>query len=124
MYELSKQFRFDAAHTLDRVVQTESSRRIHGHSYRGEVTLRGRPDPVSGMIVDVGILEKELESVRDALDHRFLDDINDLGPATMENLCRWIWNRLKPEFSALSKVSVYRDSNSDAVTYWGEEELA
>ena len=124
MYELSKQFRFDAAHTLDRVVQTESSRRIHGHSYRGEVTLRGRPDPVSGMIVDVGILEKELESVRDALDHRFLDDINDLGPATMENPCRWIWNRLKPEFPALSKVSVYRDSNSDAVTYWGEEELA
>ena len=124
MYELSKQFRFDAAHTLDRIVQTESSRRIHGHSYRGEVTLRGRPDPVSGMIVDVGILEKELESVRDALDHRFLDDINDLGPATMENLCRWIWNRLKPEFPALSKVSVYRDSNSDAVTYWGEEELA
>ena len=124
MYELSKQFRFDAAHTLDRVVQTESSRRIHGHSYRGEVTLRGRPDPVSGMIVDVGILEKELESVRDALDHRFLDDINDLGPATMENLCRWIWNRLKPEFPALSKVSVYRDSNSDAVTYWCEEELA
>ena len=124
MYELSKQFRFDAAHTLDRVVQTESSRRIHGHSYRGEVTLRGRPDPVSGMIVDVGILEKELEGVRDALDHRFLDDINDLGPATMEILCRWIWNRLKPEFPALSKVSVYRDSNSDAVTYWGEEELA
>lgn len=124
MYELSKQFRFDAAHTLDRIVQTESSRRIHGHSYRGEVTLRGRPDPISGMIVDVGILEKEIESVRDALDHRFLDDINDLGPATMENLCRWIWNRLKPEFPALSKVSVYRDSSSDAVTYWGEEELA
>ena len=124
MYELSKQFRFDAAHTLERVVQTESSRRIHGHSYRGEVTLRGRPDPVSGMIVDVGILERELESVRDALDHRFLDEINDLGPATMENLCRWIWNRLKPAFPALSKVSVYRDSNSDACSYWGEDVVA
>ena len=124
MYELSKQFRFDAAHTLDRIVQTESSRRIHGHSYRGEVTLRGRPDPESGMVVDVGILERELEGVRDALDHRFLDDINDLGPATMENLCRWIWERLKPSFPALTKVSVYRDSNSDACSYWGEEELA
>lgn len=124
MYELSKQFRFDAAHTLDRIVQTESSRRIHGHSYRGEVTLRGRPDPESGMIVDVGILERELEGVRDALDHRFLDDINDLGPATMENLCRWIWERLKPSFPALTKVSVYRDSNSDACSYWGDEELA
>lgn len=124
MYELSKQFRFDAAHTLNRVVQTESSRRIHGHSYRGEVALRGMPDPTSGMIVDVGILERELESVRDALDHRFLDEINDLGPATMENLCRWIWNRLKPSFPALSKVSVYRDSNSDACSYWGEDVVA
>ncbi len=121
MYELSKQFRFDAAHTLHRVVQTESSRRIHGHSYRGEVTLRGTPDPASGIIVDVGILEGELERVRDALDHRFLDEINDLGPATMENLCRWIWNRLKPSLPALSKVSVYRDSNSDACSYWGED---
>lgn len=124
MFELSKQFRFDAAHTLDRIIETESSRRIHGHSYRAEVTLRGVPDPVSGMIMDVGILERELETVRDALDHRFLDEINDLGPATMENLCRWIWGRLKPNIPALSKVSVYRDSNSDACSYWGEEEVA
>jgi len=49
MYELSKEFRFDAAHTLDRAVDTESSRRIHGHSYRAEVVIRGRPDPKSGM---------------------------------------------------------------------------
>lgn len=124
MFELSKQFRFDAAHTLDRIIETESSRRIHGHSYRAEVTLRGVPDPVSGMIMDVGILERELEAVRDALDHRFLDEINDLGPATMENLCCWIWGRLKPNIPALSKVSVYRDSNSDACSYWGEEEVA
>ncbi len=50
MFELSKQFRFDAAHTLDRSIDTESSRRIHGHSYRAEVTVRGRPDPVTGML--------------------------------------------------------------------------
>lgn len=124
MYELSKQFRFDAAHTLSRAVQAEPSRRIHGHSYRGEITLRGKPDRVSGMVVDVGVLERELESVRAALDHRFLDEINDLGPATMENLCRWIWNQLKPTFPTLSKVSVYRDSNSDACSYWGEEASA
>ena len=124
MYELSKQFRFDAAHTLDRDVETESSRRIHGHSYRAEVTLRGKPDPETGMLMDVGVLDRELQNVRDALDHRFLDEINDLGPATMENLCKWIWVRLKPNMPALSKVSVFRDSNSDACSYWGEEEFA
>jgi len=121
MFELSKQFRFDAAHTLDRAIDTEPSRRIHGHSYRAEVTVRGRPDPVTGMVVDIGLLERSMADARDALDHRFLDEINDLGPATMENLCRWIWVRLSPAIGNLFRVSVYRDSSGEACSYWGEE---
>jgi 6-pyruvoyltetrahydropterin/6-carboxytetrahydropterin synthase len=120
MFELSKQFRFDAAHTLDRSINTESSRRIHGHSYRAEVTVRGHPDPVTGMVVDLGLLERTMADARDALDHRFLDEVNDLGPATMENLSRWIWDRLAPEVANLFKVSVYRDSGGEACSYWGE----
>lgn len=120
MFELSKQFRFDAAHTLDRSINTESSRRIHGHSYRAEVTVRGHPDPVTGMVVDLGRLERTMADARDALDHRFLDEVNDLGPATMENLSRWIWDRLAPEVANLFKVSVYRDSSGEACSYWGE----
>lgn len=121
MFELSKQFRFDAAHTLDRSIDTESSRRIHGHSYRAEVTVRGRPDPVTGMVIDLGVIERSMGDTREALDHRFLDEINDLGPATMENLSRWIWDRLSPEVGNLFKVSVYRDSNGEGCSYWGEE---
>jgi 6-pyruvoyltetrahydropterin/6-carboxytetrahydropterin synthase len=120
MFELSKQFRFDAAHTLDRSINTESSRRIHGHSYRAEVTVRGHPDPVTGMVVDLGLLERTMADARDALDHRFLDEVDDLGPATMENLSRWIWDRLAPEVANLFKVSVYRDSSGEACSYWGE----
>lgn len=121
MFELSKQFRFDAAHTLDRSINTESSRRIHGHSYRAEVTVRGCPDPVTGMVVDLGLLERTMADARDALDHRFLDEVKDLGPATMENLSRWIWDRLAPEVGNLFKVSVYRDSSGEACSYWGRE---
>ena len=51
MHELSKEFRFDAAHTLHRDIDAEGSRRIHGHSYRAEVTVRGRPDPATGMLI-------------------------------------------------------------------------
>jgi 6-pyruvoyltetrahydropterin/6-carboxytetrahydropterin synthase len=120
MYELSKRFYFDAAHTLRREIDTESSLRIHGHSYRAEVTVRGKPDPVSGMLVDLGLLERKLEEARDALDHRFLDEINDLGPATMENLCAWIWRRLEDEITNLSKVSIFRDTSGDACSYYGE----
>ena len=119
MFELSKQFRFDAAHTLNRVIETESSRRIHGHSYRAEVTVCGEPDPVSGMIVDLGVMDVALQEAHDALDHRFLDEINDLGPATMENLCTWIWRKLSPTVCNLSRVAVYRDSSGEACYYHG-----
>lgn len=120
MYELTKQFRFDAAHTLVREIEAEGSRRIHGHSYRAEVTLRGRPDPESGMIIDTGLLAQKLEEARDALDHRFLDEINDLGPGTMENLCAYIWRKLEPDIPGLHCVTVLRDSTSDRVAYYGE----
>jgi 6-pyruvoyltetrahydropterin/6-carboxytetrahydropterin synthase len=124
MYELSKRFYFDSAHTLHREIDAESSRRIHGHSYRAEVTVRGKPDPESGMLVDLGLLERKLEEARLGLDHRFLDEINDLGPATLENLCAWIWRKLSDEVTNLSKVSVFRDSSGDGCTYFGEERLA
>src|SRR6202008_2723880 len=112
MLELSKQFRFEAAHTLERVIDTESSRRIHGHSYRAEVVLRGRPDPQTGMIMDLGLFERALEAAREGLDHRFLDELNDLGPATMENLSAWIWRKLAPKFPNLWRGTVKRDSDA------------
>jgi 6-pyruvoyltetrahydropterin/6-carboxytetrahydropterin synthase len=118
-YELCKQFRFEAAHTLQRQVEAESSRRIHGHSYRAEVIVRGAPDPVSGMIVDLGLFERALAEARQALDHHFLDDIADLGPATLENLCAWIWRRLAPGITGLHRVTVHRDSNSESCSYFG-----
>lgn len=123
MYELSKQFRFDAAHTLERVIETESSRRIHGHSYRAEVVVRGVPDPHTGMIIDLGLFERTLEEARQGLDHRFLDEMNDLGPATMENLAAWIWRKVEPVCAGLARVVVYRDSSGDTCTYFGDRVL-
>jgi 6-pyruvoyltetrahydropterin/6-carboxytetrahydropterin synthase len=119
MFEVSKQFRFEAAHTLLRVVETESSLRIHGHSYRAEVTLRGESDNQSGMVLDFTLFERALEDARSRLDHHFLDEINDLGPATMENLSRWIWKRVQSSLPGLACVTVYRDSTGDKCAYFG-----
>ena len=119
MHELSKQFRFEAAHTLRRRIDAEPSRRIHGHSYRAEVALRGEPDPDTGMLIDLGHFARRIGEVREALDHRFLDEIADLGPATLENLASWIWHRLEGDCAGLARVSVYRDSEGDACSYFG-----
>jgi 6-pyruvoyltetrahydropterin/6-carboxytetrahydropterin synthase len=121
-FEISKQFRFESAHTLrregDNEATNQASRRVHGHSYRAEVVVRGDADPNTGMVVDFGVLERALEGARCGLDHHFLDDVPDLGPATMENLSIWIWRKVSP-CGGLARVTVYRDSTGETCSYFG-----
>ena len=113
---VSQRFYFDAAHTLKRQIEAEGSRRIHGHTYHAEVTLLGDPDPVSGMLVDLAYLRREIERLRDRLDHRFLDEVAGLGPATLENLCAFIRADLEPHFAQLCAVMVERQASGDRCT--------
>ena len=121
MFELSKEFRFEAAHTLQRAIGTEGSRRVHGHSYRAEVAVRGLPDPASGMIVDLGLFDQSLQTVRESLDHHFLDDVAGLGPATLENLSFWIWQALVKNGVMPARVTVARDSSGETCIYTGPD---
>ncbi|MDB5886366.1 MAG: hypothetical protein JWR74_2537 [Polaromonas sp.] len=111
--EISQTFFFDAAHTLNRAIETESSRRIHGHTYHAEVFLTGPPDPATGMVMDLGLVRREVALLREQLDHHLLDEVRGLGPPTLENLCRFIFNKLLPALPALSSVRVWRESIGD-----------
>ena len=114
-YELSQTFYFEAAHTLRRTVDAEPSRRIHGHTYLARVTLAGLPDPATGMVIDLGHLRRVIETLRLELDHRFLDEIEGLGPATLENLCAYLWRALDRLYGgALATVEVRREASGDA----------
>jgi 6-pyruvoyltetrahydropterin/6-carboxytetrahydropterin synthase len=120
MFELSKQFRFESAHTLQRAEtdNPEASRRIHGHSYRAEAVIRGSADPKTGMVVDFAVLERAIDEARLGLDHRYLNDVPGLGPATMENLSIWIWRKLAG-CAGLIRVTVHRDSTGETCSYFG-----
>ena len=46
----------------------------HGHNYRLEVTLRGEPDPVTGMVIDLKDLQEVLDrEIMARFDHRDLN---------------------------------------------------
>jgi 6-pyruvoyltetrahydropterin/6-carboxytetrahydropterin synthase len=114
IYELSQRFFFEAAHTLDRDVDALSSKRIHGHTYHAEVSVRGPRNPQTGMVVDLGWLRREIERVRSVLDHAFLDHVEGLGKPTLENLCEFIAAQLADFDPPLSSVRVWREANGDS----------
>jgi len=93
-----------------------ANRNGHGHNYTLEVTVAGKPDPVTGFVVDLKWLKDVMErEVLAAYDHRHLNlevpEFKDRIPTT-ENIAMAIWQRLEPALAAgtgahLSRVRVY-----------------
>jgi 6-pyruvoyltetrahydropterin/6-carboxytetrahydropterin synthase len=119
MWELTKSFRFEAAHALSGTTFGAASEEIHGHSFRTEVTVRGTPDPATGMVLDLGLLERSMAEVQKTLDHKLLNKIEALGLPTLEN-CRALSGS---GFSTREghALSVHRDSCNESCTYYGPE---
>lgn len=120
MWELTKTFRFEAAHSLAGTTLGETSEEIHGHSFRAEVSVRGTPDPNTGMVMDLGQLERSMSDVQKMLDHKYLNKIEALGRPTLENLTRFIWERVQ-HAGHVTRVSVHRDSCNESCTYFGPQ---
>jgi 6-pyruvoyltetrahydropterin/6-carboxytetrahydropterin synthase len=120
MWELTKSFTFEAAHSLPGTTLGAASEEIHGHSFRAEVSVRGTPDPASGMVLDLGLLERAIADVRKTLDHRPLNKVEGLGPPTLENLSRFVFDRIQ-RAGKIARVSIFRDSCGESCTYHGPQ---
>src|SRR5256714_15223427 len=72
----------------------------HGHSYVCDVTVRGEIDDTTGMVVDLGVLDRILDvEVKQRFDHRNINvDVAEFGEGrlvpTGENLARFIHGRI------------------------------
>jgi 6-pyruvoyltetrahydropterin/6-carboxytetrahydropterin synthase len=113
--QIRKRFRFEAAHTLP--YHPGKCARIHGHSYRLEVAIRGpvrKRGPARGMIDDFDRIERIVgDRVLDALDHRNLNDF--VENPTVENVLLWIWNRLEGALAQLDELVLWETRTACAV---------
>ena len=117
--EISYRFGFDAAHRFEAYPQGHAYNNLHGHSFQVEVFLEGEPDATTGFVADLGQVERECALVREALDHRLLNEVEGLSRPSLENISVWIWKFLSPRFPKLSRVTVRRDSCGQSCSYKG-----
>lgn len=105
-----------------------SNKNWHGHNYTLHVTVKGRPDPLTGFIMDVKKLSLLIkEHVTDHLDHSNLNlDVEfipkGLQPTT-ENLVLLIWQQLEQPVAAhacrLHAIKLW-ETDSIYAEYYGE----
>lgn len=82
----------------------------HGHSYVCDVTVTGPIDSETGMIVDLGLLDRVLASeVRARFDHRNINlDVPEFADGrlvpTGEELARFIYGRVQASLGSAARV--------------------
>jgi len=116
--ELVKEFRFEAAHYLPNLPDGHKCRRMHGHSFRGEIAVRGPVDPVTGWLIDFGDLKRAVDPIVERLDHDLLNEIEGLENPTSELLAIWFWERLVPSLPQLHRITI-EETCTTRCSYYG-----
>jgi 6-pyruvoyltetrahydropterin/6-carboxytetrahydropterin synthase len=109
VFEITKAATFDAAHHFPNEPEGSIYRRIHGHSFTVEATVRSEVlDADHGWVADLGALDRALKAAAEELDHGMLNEKPGLELPSLENLCLWFARRLKPDWPGLCRIQVAR----------------
>ena len=136
MVYLTRRERFNAAHKLWVENWSEeknrsmfgkcSNRNWHGHNYELFVTVKGKPDPVTGFVMDVKELSQLIKrEITEKVDHSNLNLDVDFIPKgmqpTTENLSILFWKQIAPHLNGcvLHCIKLCETENI-YVEYFGE----
>jgi len=132
---LTRRMHFNAAHRLHAdTLDDKANERIygpcnnpmgHGHNYELEITVRGEPDPVTGMVIDLKDLKAVVQrEIIDRVDHKHLNHDVDFMKGvvpTAENIVIAFWNILKTSIPGAELVElVLYETPRNIVRYRGE----
>jgi 6-pyruvoyltetrahydropterin/6-carboxytetrahydropterin synthase len=111
MIEITKDFTFQAAHRLPKVPEGHKCARIHGHSYKVEVSVKGCLNE-RGWIVDFAEIEAAMAPFLEQLDHNTLNEVEGLENPTAEHIALWLSKRLV--LKGLSRIVVHDEATCRA----------
>lgn len=116
---VTKEFIFEAAHYLPSY--QGKCEKLHGHSYKLQVTCEGQPDH-EGMVIDFGVIKKVVqEKVIDLLDHTLINDT--IPNPSAELIALWVWQRVSADLPSLYEVKVWETAKNSATLRKGDELL-
>lgn len=138
MLYITRKEHFNAAHRLYRDDWSEeknykvfgkcANKNWHGHNFEIYVTVKGKPNPETGFIIDLKDLGKIInEFIIEKLDHKNLNLDVDFMKGKMpsiENLAVSVWKELLPhitEQNCLLHCIKIIETENNYVEYFGEE---
>lgn len=115
LHEIRKTFGFEAAHRLPRLDPSHKCSRLHGHSFKVTLVVRGELTKELDWVIDFGDIKKIFSPLLEQLDHHYLNEIPGLENPTSEVLARWIYRGLITELPGLHQVIVSETCTSESL---------
>jgi len=124
---LTKKYEFSSAHRLNSGFLNKSENvniydkcnnlNGHGHDYVVWVTVKGKPDIKTGMIIAIENLDEKVNGVLNLLDYKHLDKEVDFFKdeiSTAENIIQFIWKKMENEFEniELAHLKIWETNNN------------
>jgi len=116
---LTREFSFESAQTLPNVPPGHKCARMHGHSFRVEVSIEGEVNAETGWVYDHALIGEAMKPIVEQLDHAYLNDIPGLENPTIELMAAWLWQKLAPCCPGLYEIVVH-ETPTARCAYRGE----
>ena len=110
IFEIEKDFSFEAAHYFAHENANPEFKKIHGHSFAGTVRIEGNAQEDKGWIRDLWKIEQIIKEVVAPLDHAMLNEVEGLEQPALEQIAKWVFDRLDPKLPGLTSVEISRPS--------------
>ena len=123
MYQVSVEESFSAGHALRGY--KGKCENPHGHNYKVRVTLEGPALDSVGLLYDFMHLKQIIHGVIEALDHKFLNDLEPFKVAnpSAENIAKYFYDEASKQMrqasngARIASITVW-ETDATAATYW------
>ena len=95
-----RNFRFHSARFLPNLSNDHICKQMHGHTFNLTIYVEDEINNITGFVMD-------------------FYDIAELKNPTSENLCKWIWKKLKKSLPMLTKIKLSEDHGT-GIIFTGE----
>lgn len=106
LFELKTHFQIESARFLPHLLKGHPCARMHGHSFKIILTLRGPLNPRVGWVQDYHEINEIMRPLISEIDHRILNEVAGLENPTSELLAKWLFDRAKENLPLLKSVTV------------------
>lgn len=118
MYELKVITRFSAAHQLKMI--GSKCENMHGHNWKVEVYVTGEKLDKAGVLVDFGVIKKQVSEIISMLDHKYLNDLDyfQKDQPSSENIAYFVAKELQKKYDnpsiTVSRVTAWESDDAGA----------